>query len=95
MQGILGPLFEGAVTEGDWGSVLILMRHSLRQPLRAATSLKEGGKAASPQLPDKLQFYYYLLYQTIALHTTKTAAIAAVSLSKKSSNAGLFLFCMV
>ncbi len=39
-----GPLCEGAVTSpqtGDWGSEK--ERHSLRQPLRAATSLKEGG----------------------------------------------------
>ena len=27
---VLGPLFEGAVTEGDWGSVLSLEVHSLR-----------------------------------------------------------------
>ena len=52
----LGPLPEGAVTEGDWGSVLISMRRSLRPRFRSATSLREGGKAAAPQLLDKLQF---------------------------------------
>ena len=53
---ILGPLSEGAVTEGDWGSVLISVRHSLRPRFRSATSLREGGKAAAPQLPAKLKF---------------------------------------
>ena len=43
----LGPLFEGAVTEGDWGSVVMTIGHSLSQPFRAATSLREGGKAAA------------------------------------------------
>ena len=37
----LGPLFEGAVAEGDWGSVLISVRHSLRPRFRSATSLRE------------------------------------------------------
>ena len=55
---ILGPLSEGAVTEGDWGSVLISVRHSLRPRFRSATSLREGGKAAAPQLPAKLEFDY-------------------------------------
>ena len=40
----LGPLSEGAVTEGDWGSVLSLEVHSLRHGLHRATSLREGGK---------------------------------------------------
>ena len=44
------------VTEGDWGSVLISVRHSLRPRFRSATSLREGGKAAAPQLPHKLPF---------------------------------------
>ena len=44
------------VTEGDWGSVLISARHSLRPRFRSATSLREGGKAAAPQLPAKLKF---------------------------------------
>ena len=30
----------------DWGSVVRTIGHSLRQPLRAAISLKEGGKGA-------------------------------------------------
>ena len=55
---ILGPLSEGAVTEGDWGSVLISVQHSLRPRFRSATSLNEGGKAAAPQLPAKLKFDY-------------------------------------
>ena len=48
------------VTEGDWGSVLISVRHSLRPRFRSATSLREGGKAAAPQLLDKLQLIIQL-----------------------------------
>ena len=59
----LGPLPEGAVTEGDWGSVLISMRHSLRPRFRSATSLKEGGKAAASQMPDKLRFTFLRPYK--------------------------------
>ena len=34
---ILGPLSEGAVSEADWGSVLLLQRHSRPHGLRRAT----------------------------------------------------------
>ena len=48
---ILGPLCEGAVSEADWGSVLNLWHHAIHPttlpPALRATSLKEGGKAAS------------------------------------------------
>ena len=44
VMSFLGPLLEGAVTEGDWGSVLSSEVHSLRHGLRRATSLSEGGK---------------------------------------------------
>ena len=44
VMSFLGPLYEGAVTEGDWGSVLSMEVHSLRHGLRRATSLREGGK---------------------------------------------------
>ena len=49
---ILGPLFEGAVCEADWGSVLYCARHSLRQKSEIfATSLKEGGKKTRQAVP--------------------------------------------
>ena len=35
----------------DWGSVVITIGHSLRQPYRADTSLIEGGKATISQAP--------------------------------------------
>ena len=35
----------------DWGSVPPSIGHSLRQPLRAATSLKEGAKGAARRFP--------------------------------------------
>ena len=40
----LGPLSEGAVTEGDWGSVLSLYATPSEPPNGRPTSLKEGGK---------------------------------------------------
>ena len=40
----LGPLFEGAGCEVDWGSVVCYEGHSLRHGFRRATSLREGGK---------------------------------------------------
>ena len=41
---LLGPLFEGAGCEADWGSVIYYEGHSLRHGFRRATSLREGGK---------------------------------------------------
>ncbi len=34
----------------DWGSVSLMIEHSLRPRLRSATSLKEGGKATIQHL---------------------------------------------
>ena len=49
-----GPLFEGAVSEADWGSALRWFfrcaqpeEHSLRLAWRRATSLFEGGERAA------------------------------------------------
>ena len=42
------PFSEGAVSEADWGSVLLKIGYSLRPRCRSATSLKAGGIFCPP-----------------------------------------------
>ena len=65
---LLAPSLRGLAKIGssdpifDWGSVVFMIGHSLRHGFRRATSLFEGGKAASPHNAVNNNFSFQISY---------------------------------